>query len=320
MHRFLHVANGTSTTMTIEAAGIPGQRSIWADPLHDGPVPAGLTDDELLTVRASYHGAADDPVNDLRRWREVIGDRDSYDELVLWYEHDLFCQLNLIQLLTWVRPRVSAPVSLVCIGSFPGRPRFKGLGELFPAELAPLFDTRHIVTDAEYDLAERAWHAFRASTPEPLVELCRSDTTAMPYLGRALERFLQEYPSTRDGLSRRERRLLQLAEPGPLTLRAAFPRMDEGEDAHYITDTSLVDLADTLSQTGPPLVAVTGVDDPDRVLQSGSVSLTSAGRDVLAGRLDRVACGLERWLGGVHLQTGAEVWRWNDDRQRVVRS
>ena len=70
---------------------------------------------------------------------------------VLWFEHDLFDQLNLIQLLTWIRGRpASRAASLVCIGSFPGRRRFKGLGELSPEELAPLFDTRHPLSDAEY--------------------------------------------------------------------------------------------------------------------------------------------------------------------------
>src|SRR5206468_6691295 len=44
--RFLHVANGTSTTGTIEAAGIPGAVSIWADPLYEGPVPGGVSDAE----------------------------------------------------------------------------------------------------------------------------------------------------------------------------------------------------------------------------------------------------------------------------------
>ena len=53
MSRFLHVANGSSTTRTIAEAGIPGLLSIWADPLHDGPVPGGLTDEALLEVRAA---------------------------------------------------------------------------------------------------------------------------------------------------------------------------------------------------------------------------------------------------------------------------
>ena len=105
--RLLHVANGTSTTGTIHQTGIPGSTSIWADPLHDGPVPGQLTDEELLDVRARYLASGADSDGDpaetiaeLRRWREVIDDHESYDELVLWYEHDLFDQLNLVQLLT----------------------------------------------------------------------------------------------------------------------------------------------------------------------------------------------------------------------------
>ena len=57
--RFLHVANGTCTTDLIVAAGIPGAVSIWADPLYEGPVPGGLSDDELLDVRAGFLGSPD---------------------------------------------------------------------------------------------------------------------------------------------------------------------------------------------------------------------------------------------------------------------
>src|SRR4051812_21548760 len=52
--RFLHVANGSSTTRTIESAGLPGAVSIWADPLYEGPVPGGLSDAELMEVRVRY--------------------------------------------------------------------------------------------------------------------------------------------------------------------------------------------------------------------------------------------------------------------------
>jgi hypothetical protein len=102
--RFLHVANGSSTTMTLAEAGVPGAMSIWADPLHDGPVPGGLSDEQLLEVRRGYldpEGRFAGTDNDLRRWRDAIAADDAYDELVLWYEHDLFDQLTLIQLLTW---------------------------------------------------------------------------------------------------------------------------------------------------------------------------------------------------------------------------
>jgi hypothetical protein len=325
--RFLHVANGTATTRIIESTGIPGTLSIWADPLYEGPVPGGLTDAELLEVRARYlAGPAEyayvDVVDDLTHWRAVIEQHDSYDELILWFEHDLFDQLNLIQLLTWIRERLppATVVSLVCVGSFPGHPRFKGLGELSADELAPLLETRQRVSDAQYALAQLAWRAFRQPTPEALENLRQADTTALPYLAAAVARFLQEYPWTIDGLSRSERRLLELADAGPVDLAVAFPRMQDGDEAYYITDGSTAALAETLSRTSPPLLMLAPGRIADGAVLQGSVSLTEIGRAVLAGHQDRIAtCGIDRWLGGVHLQSGADVWRWDDRRQRITR-
>ena len=321
--RILHVANGTCTTRLIEAAGLPGATSLWADPLYAGPVPGGLSDDDLLEVRARYLAgsappAALDPVNDLRAWRAAIADNGAYDELVLWFEHDLFDQLNLVQMLPWIRERLpsNATVSLVCIGSFPGRPAFKGLGELAPHELALLFGDRVRVSHAQYAMAARAWDAFRAPAPEALDELRREDTSALPFLGAAITRLLQEYPWTRDGLSRSERRLLELAADGPIELATAFPRMITDGDVYHVTDLALMDMATDLSASTPALLAHARENGDAAGPLRGSIALTDTGRKVLSGRADRIAlCGIDRWLGGVHLQ-GREVWRWDDAGQR----
>jgi hypothetical protein len=333
--RFLHVANGTCTTRTIEAGGIPGVGSLWADPLHEGPVPAGVSDDELLDVRRRYLAAsaapaggvwagappARDPGNDMKEWRATIARHESYEELVLWFEHDLFDQLNLIQALTWIRAHLprAKPVSLVCIGSYPGRPDFKGLGELAPEELVPLLDARQRAGREQYDLAERAWLAFRASAPRPLDTLRQGDTSALPFLAPAIGRLLQEYPWTRDGLSRTERRLLELADRGGIALSTALPRMHDGETAYYVTDASLAAMAESLSRTNPALLTLDPSTVKDGDVLPGRATLTDAGRSVLSGDLDRVAaCGIDKWLGGVHLQDGARVWRWDDTRQGIV--
>jgi hypothetical protein len=325
---YLHVANGTSVTRTLEAAGVPGARSIWADPLHEGPVPGGISDDELIEVRRRYHAAGVvpgknhpslDPVNDMRRWRAAIAGHESYGELVLWFEHDLFDQLNLIQVLTWIREHVPASkaVSLICIDAFPGYPDFKGLGELQPGELASLLDARVPVSEAQYTLAGRAWRALRDSSPETL-DVLRDDAAALPYLGDALTRFLQEYPWTRDGLSRTERRLLELASAAPIALWQAFRRMGDGDRFYTVTDLSFADTAKGLSETVPPFLMLElerGSSSPFRAVGSA----TGAGRSVLEGQVDRVSlCGIDRWLGGVHLQ-GQRVWRWDDATGHVVR-
>lgn len=325
--RFLHVANGTSTTRLIAAAGIPGELSIWADPLYEGPVPGDVDDEALLGVRARHLADITDEavnaVNDLRQWRAAIERHNSYDELILWYEHDLFDQLNLIQLLTWIRERVpvNKVVSLVCVGSFPGHPNFKGLGELTPRELGSLFPSRRPVQEEQYAFAESAWRAFREPTPAPLDRLRHGDTSALPYLAPALTRFLQEYPWSTDGLSRSERRLLELTADGGISLAEAFPRMHEGEAAYHMTDMSLAAMAEMLSRTSPPLLAMTPAAGEHRGVLSGLVTLTAAGAAVLAGEQDRVdTWGIDRWRGGVHLQGESAVWKWDPTEHGIVRS
>jgi hypothetical protein len=322
MAQFLHVANGTSTTDTIERAGLPGRLSIWADVLYDGPVPGDLSDAQLLAVRAR-HLASDERsvpevVAELQEWRAVIAEA-SYDELVFWYEHDLFDQLNLIQVLNWMggRDPIRREISLICIGAFPGRPAFKGLGELTPSELASLFETRQSVEERQYRLAERAWVAFRSPDPRAIEALLQANTTALPFLAPALRRYLQEFPWVNDGLSRSERRLLQLASAGPLGIASAFRLMQTGEQAYYITDGSLRQLLEELASEPSPLIHV-DADFSTGTLPDGAVAISDTGHAVLAGDADRVRLrGIDRWFGGVHLQGSGPVWRW-DDRQKSV--
>jgi hypothetical protein len=323
--RFLHVANGDCTTRIIRDAGIPGTLSIWADVLHEGPVPGGLSDEELLQVRAGHLAETPDrlaaTVAGLYGWRAALDGYDSYDELILWYEHDLFDQLNLVQVLSRIRQTLPAarPVSLVCIGSFPGRLHFKGLGELKPVELAPLMETRRAVSDTQFALAERAWLAFRAPNPREIEDLLRLDTSALPFLAAALRRHLEEFPSTTNGLSRTENRLMELAEPGPIDLRTAFPLMHAVETAFYIGDSSFWHVVQQLASAAVPLMALDVKSSVADRLPGAMVSLTDAGRDVLRGATDRVSrYGLDRWLGGVHLEGSAAKWRWDAAAGRIV--
>ncbi len=171
-----------------------------------------------------------------------------------------------------------------------------------------------------YSLAALAWQSFREPTPEPLDDLRQTHTAALPYLAGAITRFLQEYPWITDGLSRSERRLLELAGGGSISLSAAFPRMHGDEDVYYITDLSIAALADTLSRTSPALLTLDPGHSADAETLQGAVTLTHAGRAVLARQQDRIAlCGFDRWFGGVHMQTGANLWRWDEEHQRITR-
>lgn len=297
---------------------------VWCDPLYDGPVP-DVPDEELLRIRARFLAASDSAAGavlaDLAGWRKAVDDHAQYDELVLWFEHDLFDQLNLIQLLAHIDRQggASKPLSLICINAYPGHSNFKGLGELEPEDIAALFPTRRPVIAAQFDLATRAWAAFRSADPRTIETLINGDTSALPYLAPALARHLEEFPSAIDGLSRSERRLMQLASQAPADLQRAFPAMHEGERAFYITESTFLSRARSLSESTPPLLTLHVTPGRAHTLPAGTIALTDAGRDVLNGRADRLAlCGIDRWIGGVRVTGHGPAWRWSDKAGTIV--
>ena len=278
-----------------------------------------------MAVRAAHladgNGASVEIAAELARWRTALDAAGAYDELVLWYEHDLFDQLNLIQVLDRIRATTATArsVTLICIGAFPGHPDFKGLGELSPGEIATLLVTRAPVTEAQLALATRAWGAFRAPDPREIERLLESDTTPLPFLAPALRRHLEELPWTTDGLSRTERRVLDLARDVPVEIWTAFHRASEGETAFYVADRSFWGIVEGLRSATPALVEVRASVESGAALPRGTMELTEAGHAVMDGASDRVArCGIDRWLGGVHVEGRGPVWRFDAETRRVI--
>src|SRR5262245_31440649 len=203
----LHVTNGTS--VSLHETGLGGEVLAWVDVLHEGPVPGGITDDELRRVRSIFLDSEwpgqRSAANDLaKRDRALI----EHDEVVLWFEHDLYDQLQLIQILDRMR-NSRARLSLICIERY--------LGRMTGAELAELWPSRHAVADAERTLATEAWRAFRSPDPMDVQTLLDRDTSALPFLGGALRRHLEQFPAVRNGLARTERQILEVLADRPHT-------------------------------------------------------------------------------------------------------
>src|SRR5262245_38861955 len=107
----LHVTNGTS--VSLRDSGLPGDILTWLDVLHEGPVPAHLDPAQLRRVRGVFLDAewqGNVPAELELAHRDAA--LEAHDEIALWFEHDLFDQLQLIQILDRVHGSVSQ-VSLI---------------------------------------------------------------------------------------------------------------------------------------------------------------------------------------------------------------
>lgn len=323
----LHITNGDSAAAGIRASGITGEVLSWRDVLTEGPVP-DVSDEELRAVRAGFlagqgwttypEALADQVARD-----ETLAGLGARDEVVLWFEHDLHDQLQLLQILDRFSRRdgAGAHISLIGVNQFAGVEPFYGLGQLTPAQLASLWDSRRPITREQLDLARAGWAAFRAPDPSALSALRQGGAMALPFLGDALTRLLQEYPDLHGGLSRTEREILRSVEGGSaLRPREVMRAVAEQEDAPFRGDSGLwlqmrhIGACPTplLRQAdGQPFIPSTSYPPSDDFLAQ-TVTLTDAGRQALAGVVDHVALnGVDRWIGGVHLAGHAVPWRWD---------
>jgi hypothetical protein len=315
----LHVSNGDSTD--VSGTGLAHRVLYWRDSLHEGPVPE-VGPEELRRVRAGFlsESGVDDRAEAMFAERDRVLEAGRDGEYVLWFEADLYDQLQIIQILDRLAGLgVQAPrVTLICIGEYPGIARFGGLGELTAEQLRELPATNAcaVLTSNALELAVDAWAAFRAPAPERIAEIAARRSGELRFLGEAFDRLGREYPSTRDGLSLTERRVLAAVASGAADAGTAFVRGAARETRPYLGDTWCFLMMERLAHAPVPLLTASD----DRITRHTRLSLTDTGAQVLAGTADHVKInGVDRWIGGVHLRGSQPGWRWDEGTEAVTR-
>jgi hypothetical protein len=321
----LIITNGDAAAEKMREGRINGEILCWRDVLHEGPVPRMEKLEELSAIRADY--LAWRGWGDADAIRDVFSERDDtmralsrFSDVTLWFEHDLYDQLQLLQVLDFLAPAEgrSGRCHLIQTGSF--------IGSEQPQRLRMHLKLRQPLGTDLLDLAQAAWSAYRAPSPEPWAALLRYDTSAMPFLRAAILRHLEEFPSIANGLGRTEAFILNAVQNGADTPGALFAAFQDSEEAPFMGDWSFFAILDSLAGGAAPFISgLRGLtysayfDESQREAYLGSgLRLTGLGVTTLGGRKDAIAFRrLDRWLGGVHLRN-EHCWRWDADARRLV--
>ena len=318
----LHISNGDATD--VPGTGLARRVVYWRDILHEGPVPE-VAPAELRRIRAGYltgyHSAGRAGIMRQFTERDQALEANRDGEYVLWFEADLYDQLQIAEILARLAG-LGVPaerITLICIGEHAGIARFGGLGELTAGQLRELPHTNACarLTPAALELATRAWAAFRAPSPRGPGRHRRRAAGRATVPGRGVR-------PAQPGVSGDAGRPVADRAAGAGRRRRRRARRRDGLRAgRGAGDAAVHGRHDMLRPDGPddagphPLLRL---DPPGRPVEGTTgVRLTDTGARVLAGEADQIALnGIDRWIGGVHLQGHHVPWRWDDGTETIV--
>ena len=204
----IHVLNGDATVPEFQKSGIPGTHVVWREVMCEGPIHGDIKSDEFWDNRSSFIGEGfGGDYQIMRSQLKILQDISAFEEVVLWFEYDLFCQVNLLASLAYVE---HPHVSLVCLGDELNG-TWQGLGEIGAGDFQTLFEARTRLNVEDMSYADQAWQAYQHPSSDLIHQLEPHQT--FPYLERALEAHLTRLPDA-NGLNVIEHRMLQKIDQG----------------------------------------------------------------------------------------------------------
>lgn len=326
----LHILNSDSQARLFSRTSIPGVQLVWRESVLTGPSPGGLSTGEWIELRAqhiseTYEVPLDVCVTELQQAYVGLQQSALHDEVILWFEDDLYCGLNLIHLLSLLESCAGdTRVSMIPLDQL-SRGQHSGVGEMTPERLQFLFERRVSLDIDALRLGSRSWHAYVSPDPILLHAIEISRTSPLHPVQELLLLHAARFPSLKNGLGRLEHSLLEFVDAGYSRFPDLFELAGAMFPAYGIGDYQLWNLAIRLVKQPHPLLAMSGVEDETRPLITrkylqASYRMTDDGRSVLRGKKDFIELnGIDQWLGGVQMKQGRPLWRWDENGRFLLR-
>ena len=319
----LIITNGDAAADILAAAGLGGRIVPWRDVLHEGPLVPAENLDALSETRATYLSARFDiPFAEARAdflaRDAIITAHGLFSRVSIWLEHDLYDQLQLLQILHFLHSEGrTMGVRLFQADDF--------LATQKPETVLRFASNAVDITPSMLSSAANAWQVLTAPSPDALVEKLNGAPSEFQFLRPALGRFIEELPSAKGGLSRTEQTIASAVSTGGITPSGVFAHLLDAEEAPFLGDWSTYRILDDLAGALEPLIEGTPGLFPCRgqpgdvaAYLSSPLALTPFGHTVLAGEADALAVnGVDRWWAGTHLK-GKNCWRWNQETRRII--
>ncbi len=307
MSKVLNIINGDIVLNNMRVQGLEGYFLPWGDFLYSGSVPESLSLDELSLIRAKFIascglGEFNEVFSEFKERNSTLYSFKKYSKIFLWFESDIYDQLQLIQVLDWFAKFSSRKTKIYIIypENYLALSTAKELNHF-------LLYNREIVTHNHFITARKAWSSFSSKTPTALYKLLYDDIDSLPFLKNTIKRVLEEYPNSINGLSRTEHQILLSISNGKKLSQDIFDDCQKFEERPFMGELIFLNIIKELIESN--LL---------NLLDSG-LKLTSLGDEILNGKKNYFDYKkIDRWIGGVHI-TNITPWRWDIKSQKIIK-
>jgi len=209
----LHITNGSHLTNVLNELDIQGVKLTWQELLCEGPTTEKVGSELFLETRKSFFTQfynIDLDLELIKSELDKFNDSENYSEIILWFEYDLFCHINMIAIISLIQQKkMNLPIHLVCSGRIEGSKNLMGLSELSPEQLLNHYKNKVLLNKDDIDIATTVWGIY-CGVDHNLLKPFIVKPSSFKYLSNCLKAHLERFPDSVDGLSILERNILQI--------------------------------------------------------------------------------------------------------------
>lgn len=218
----LHITNGDDLTRNMTELELPGEVIIWREMLCEGPTTSILDSEEFIAMRKkflnkAYNISSEDYDTQFIEELNKLSVSNGYDEIVLWFEFDLFSHINMLAVISHLlENKKTTPVYLVCSKKLKGEKEFSPLSQLPLKNLKNHYDQRIPLNLDDLETANMMWQLYSGDNPQKLIGKIKQKTN-FEYLSSCIRAHLERFPGTKTGLNSLELNILKLIDKNNIT-------------------------------------------------------------------------------------------------------
>lgn len=242
----VHVICGDALVNTFKRTRLEGDIIIHRECLIDGPVVADTMeifwDERAAFLSEKVKHTQEQYVKTVKNEFDKLLSLSPADEIFLWFEHDLFCQINLwftIFLLNKQKFRNVYRVSPLLLS---GR-KWDGFGMHTATDLENCFSKRVSFAKGDFKLGENLWEAYRQEDIVALAIYSKSLSPCFPCLDEVCKAEIERKRNARP-----QRALEEILSKGYTSFNDIFIQFSKKEGIYGFGDTQVDHMLKDLSE------------------------------------------------------------------------